>query len=268
MRNGNGGAVARLGVGEVGFARDESSRGWWGRLLSALERNRARSAARRELHRLDDRLLADIGLRRDQVNEFVDGMFRSEQPVAAQRPADEVPAGADESEGSGPVAAVTAPPLAEPPAEPDYDALGVSTGAALTPVVTRVGDRTRSEEAAEELAAVLLGVAEALRVDDVTRVTGVLGTGFRGTPWHGQAGRVTSELPFVERGYFPTLPQAVSAKPFVAALAEYRSAWGGVEDVRLKVKALWLHGGEKTLRARVKLKIQGLFEGQRRAEYQ
>ncbi len=95
MRNVDGGAVARLGVGEVGFARGESSLGWWGRLLSALERNRARGAARRELHRLDDRLLADIGLRRDQVNEFVDGMFRSEQPVAAKRPVDEVPVAAD-----------------------------------------------------------------------------------------------------------------------------------------------------------------------------
>ena len=90
MRNIDGGAVARLPVGGVRFASDENSMGWWGRLLAALERNRARGAARRELHRLDNRMLADIGLRRDQVDEFVDGMFRTENPVAMGRPVDAV----------------------------------------------------------------------------------------------------------------------------------------------------------------------------------
>lgn len=44
--------------------------------LSSLRRAGARRAALRELYRLDDRLLADIGLRREQVAELVDGMFR------------------------------------------------------------------------------------------------------------------------------------------------------------------------------------------------
>lgn len=95
MRNIDGGAVARMNVGEVGLAREGSPNGWWGRLLARFERNRARAAARRDLHRLDDRLLADIGLRREQLDEFVDGMFRTEKPVAAKRPVDGVPAGAE-----------------------------------------------------------------------------------------------------------------------------------------------------------------------------
>jgi uncharacterized protein YjiS (DUF1127 family) len=63
---------------------------WLGRGLSALERGQARRMAMRELYALDDRLLKDIGLSRDQVPATVNAMFRSEPPVDAVRPALEV----------------------------------------------------------------------------------------------------------------------------------------------------------------------------------
>lgn len=58
---------------------------WLGRGLSALERGQARRMALRELYALDDRLLKDIGLSRDQVPATVNAMFRSEPPVDAVR---------------------------------------------------------------------------------------------------------------------------------------------------------------------------------------
>lgn len=54
----------------------EAADGWLNRTFDRLARAQARRAARRELYALDDRLLADIGLRRDQVSECVDAMFR------------------------------------------------------------------------------------------------------------------------------------------------------------------------------------------------
>jgi uncharacterized protein YjiS (DUF1127 family) len=90
MHNVDGGAIARLPVTGIWVRRGEdlgrTVRGIFGRSLSALGRAQARRAARRELFRLDNRLLNDIGLRRDQVDEFVDAMFRSENAVAARRP--------------------------------------------------------------------------------------------------------------------------------------------------------------------------------------
>lgn len=56
------------------------------RLLAYIEGGRARRAALRELYGLDDRLLADIGLRRDQVAGLVDDMFRGGDGEAAAGP--------------------------------------------------------------------------------------------------------------------------------------------------------------------------------------
>jgi uncharacterized protein YjiS (DUF1127 family) len=65
-----GESLARTAAGVVwGILR------WLQRRLSSLERSNARRASLRELYRMDDRLLKDIGLRRDQVAEFVDGML-------------------------------------------------------------------------------------------------------------------------------------------------------------------------------------------------
>ena len=59
-------ASARLPMARVWLQRGEA-------LATAAQ---ARRMARRELYALDDRLLNDIGLRRDQIAGFVDGMFR------------------------------------------------------------------------------------------------------------------------------------------------------------------------------------------------
>ena len=100
MHNVDGGAIARLPVTGVWVRRGEDLgrvvRGVFSRSFSALGRAQARRAARRELFRLDNRLLKDIGLRRDQVDEFVDAMFRREHTVAAARPTDAVVAGGSE----------------------------------------------------------------------------------------------------------------------------------------------------------------------------
>lgn len=93
MHNVDGGAVARLPVTGVWIRRGEDLgrvvSDFVGRRLSAFGRAQARRAARRELFRLDNRMLQDIGLRRDQVDEFVDGMFRNQNTVAARRPHDD-----------------------------------------------------------------------------------------------------------------------------------------------------------------------------------
>ena len=50
--------------------------GWLTRAFAGLAAAQARRQARRELYALDDRILADIGLRREQVADCVDAMFR------------------------------------------------------------------------------------------------------------------------------------------------------------------------------------------------
>ena len=60
--------------------------GWVRRAFSALGRVHARSVAMRELHSLDDRLLRDIGLRRDQVGITVDAMFRGDAVAETAQP--------------------------------------------------------------------------------------------------------------------------------------------------------------------------------------
>lgn len=90
MHNIDGGAIARMPAGRVPVSRGEGFgkllRDTLGRLGSRFGHAHARRMARRDLHRLDDRLLRDIGLRRDQVDEFVDAMFRAEEPVSAKPP--------------------------------------------------------------------------------------------------------------------------------------------------------------------------------------
>lgn len=88
MHNVDGGAIARSPVADVWQHRGEGLGKAFGEFFRRLGRARARRAARRDLHRLDDRLLKDIGLRRDQVDEFVDTMFRRGDNVAATRPTD------------------------------------------------------------------------------------------------------------------------------------------------------------------------------------
>ncbi len=67
--------------------------GWVGRGFSALGRVYARSVALRELHALDDRMLQDIGLRRDQVGTTVDAMFRGDAVAETAQPVRQVVAG-------------------------------------------------------------------------------------------------------------------------------------------------------------------------------
>jgi uncharacterized protein YjiS (DUF1127 family) len=87
-------AAAHLPAAEVWLRRGERLAGalWGGTqasaralggLLAYLQDARARRAALRELYRLDDRLLKDIGLRRDQIAEFVDSMFRGGRTESA-----------------------------------------------------------------------------------------------------------------------------------------------------------------------------------------
>jgi len=66
---------------------------WLLRGVSVLERVQARRLALRELYSLDDRLLQDIGLRREQVGITVDAMFRGNPVAAAPRPSREVSTG-------------------------------------------------------------------------------------------------------------------------------------------------------------------------------
>ncbi len=76
---------------------------WVGRGFSALERVHARSVALRELHALDDRLLQDIGLRRDQVGTTVDAMFRGNGAAETAQPSRQV-----EADGNGDIPVVDA----------------------------------------------------------------------------------------------------------------------------------------------------------------
>ena len=83
MRRGEG-----LGKGAVAVVR--SINGWVRRGFSALGRVYARSVALRQLHALDDRLLQDIGLRRDEVGITVDAMFRNNGVTKAAQPVRQV----------------------------------------------------------------------------------------------------------------------------------------------------------------------------------
>ena len=67
--------------------------GWVRRGFSALGRVHARSVALRQLHALDDRLLQDIGLRRDQVGVTVEAMFRGDGVAETAQPVRQVEAG-------------------------------------------------------------------------------------------------------------------------------------------------------------------------------
>ena len=67
--------------------------GWVRRAFSGLGRVHARSVALRELHSLDDRLLRDIGLRRDQVGMTVDAMFRDDAVAETAQPVRQVDTG-------------------------------------------------------------------------------------------------------------------------------------------------------------------------------
>ena len=76
---------------------------WVGRGFSALGRVHARSVALRELHALDDRLLQDIGLRRDQVGTTVDAMFRGDAVAETAQPSRQV-----DADGNGDISVVDA----------------------------------------------------------------------------------------------------------------------------------------------------------------
>lgn len=79
-----GEALARaIGTAARGMNR------WMQRGLSALERGQARRLALRELYALDDRLLQDIGLSREQVPVTVNAMFRREPLAGATGPSRE-----------------------------------------------------------------------------------------------------------------------------------------------------------------------------------
>ncbi len=58
-------------------ARLPATGNWLQRIFSALGRAHARRIALRELYALDNRLLQDIGLRRDEVGAAVNAMFRT-----------------------------------------------------------------------------------------------------------------------------------------------------------------------------------------------
>ncbi len=88
---------AGLARGVAGVARGTGR--WLLRGLSALERAQTRRLALRELYALDDRMLQDIGLRREQVGSTVNAMFRGNAVVAeATQPSRQV-----DASGSGDV---------------------------------------------------------------------------------------------------------------------------------------------------------------------
>jgi uncharacterized protein YjiS (DUF1127 family) len=61
---------AEAGVAGEGGVEITARRTLWSRLIAAWSAMRAASQTRRELQRLPDRMLKDIGLRRDQVDRF------------------------------------------------------------------------------------------------------------------------------------------------------------------------------------------------------
>ena len=81
------------GPAKAAVAVVRSINDWVRRGFSALGRVYARSVALRELHALDDRMLQDIGLRRDQVGVTVDAMFRGNAVTETPQPVRQVDAG-------------------------------------------------------------------------------------------------------------------------------------------------------------------------------
>ena len=74
-------------------ARLPAAGNWLQRIFSALGRAQARRVALRELYSLDNRLLRDIGLRRDEVGPVVSAMFRADSVAEAAPSSREVPSG-------------------------------------------------------------------------------------------------------------------------------------------------------------------------------
>ncbi len=91
------------GLGRAAVVAVRKINAWVGRGFSALGRVHARSVALRELHALDDRLLQDIGLRRDQVGTTVDAMFRGNGAAETAQPFRQV-----EADGNGDIPVVDA----------------------------------------------------------------------------------------------------------------------------------------------------------------
>ena len=73
---------------------------WLQRIFTAFGRAHARRIAMRELYALDNRLLQDIGLRRDEVGTTVSAMFRTLPVVAPAKPSREVPASGPSAVGA------------------------------------------------------------------------------------------------------------------------------------------------------------------------
>ena len=68
------------------FAHLPRKGNWLQRIFSAFGRAHARRMAMRELYALDNRLLQDIGLRRDEVGATVSAMFRAERVAEVAKP--------------------------------------------------------------------------------------------------------------------------------------------------------------------------------------
>ena len=81
------------GLAKAAVAVVRGINGWVRRGFSALGRVYARSVALRQLHSLDDRLLKDIGLQRDQVRITVEAMFRGDGVAETAQPVRQVDAG-------------------------------------------------------------------------------------------------------------------------------------------------------------------------------
>ena len=68
---------------------------WLSRAFAGIAGAQARNSARRELYALDDRMLADIGLRRDQVADCVDAMYRDTTAARSEDVTETNPRNAD-----------------------------------------------------------------------------------------------------------------------------------------------------------------------------
>jgi uncharacterized protein YjiS (DUF1127 family) len=81
------------GLARAGAAASRQVGGWLWRAYAAMGRSKARRDAKRALYALDDRLLQDIGLRREQVAGIVDDMFRHDAGIHEVKPVRNVNAG-------------------------------------------------------------------------------------------------------------------------------------------------------------------------------
>lgn len=81
------------GLAKVTTAAARQVGGWLWRAYAAMGRSKARRDAMRALYALDDRLLQDIGLRRDQVASIVGAMFRHDAVTHEVKPVRNVNAG-------------------------------------------------------------------------------------------------------------------------------------------------------------------------------